>query len=278
MSRPLRIEYPGAIYHITSRGNGRQRIYLSNEDRRLFLATVAQVVSRHGWLCHGYCLMDNHYHLLVETPKPTLCSGMRQLNGVYTQGFNREHKRVGHLFQGRYKAILVEKEAHLLELCRYVVLNPLRVKARSRVDQWKWSSYRATVGLARAEEFLTIDWILSQFGSRRSQAQQRYGEFVREGQGERPWEGLRGQIVLGGDEFMEKRGGGGESLEEVPRGQRNPVRPGLKNLFRDRPADAILAAYRDHGYWLKEIAQHLGVHYATVSRRLTKLESRSKDV
>jgi len=275
MSRPLRIEYPGAIYHITSRGNGRQRIYLSNEDRRLFLATVAQVVSRHGWLCHGYCLMNNHYHLLVETPKPTLCSGMRQLNGVYTQAFNREHKRVGHLFQGRYKAILVEKEAHLLELCRYVVLNPLRVKDRSRVDQWKWSSYRATVGLARAEESLTIDWILSQFGSRRSQAQQRYGEFVREGLGERPWEGVRGQIVLGGEEFVEKHAGGGGSLEEVPQGQRNPVRPSLKNLFRDRPADAILAAYRDHGYRLKEMAQHLGVHYATVSRRLTKLDSGS---
>ncbi len=159
-----------------------------------------------------------------------------------------------------------------------MVLNPLRVKARSRVDQWKWSSYRATVGLARAEEFLTIDWILSRFGSRRSQAQQRYGEFVREGKGERPWEGLRGQIYLGGDEFVEKHAGGGGSLEESPRAQRNPVRPRLKNLFRDRPADAILAAYRDHGYRLKEIAQHLGVHYATVSRRLTKLESRSKDV
>ena len=160
MARPLRIEFPGAVYHLTSRGNARQRIFLNNDDRKLFLETLFHVVTRYGWLCHSYCLMDNHYHLLVETPKPTLCSGMRHLNGVYTQTYNRRHKKVGHILQGRYKAILVEKEAYLLELCRYVVLNPLRVKARDRVDQWKWSSYRVTAGLARAEKFLTIDWIL----------------------------------------------------------------------------------------------------------------------
>ena len=170
MARPLRIEFPGAVYHLTSRGNARQRIFLNNDDRKLFLETLSHVVSRYGWLCHAYCLMDNHYHLLVETPKPTLCSGMRQLNGVYTQAYNRRHKKVGHLLQGRYKAILVEKEAHLLELCRYVVLNPLRVKASDRVDRWKRSSYRATAGLGRVEKFMTIDWILSQFGSRKAEA------------------------------------------------------------------------------------------------------------
>ena len=131
---------------------------------------------------------------------------MRHLNGVYTQGFNRQHKRVGHLLQGRYKAILVEKEAHLLELRRYVVLNPPRVKARDRVDQWKWSSYRATAGLARAEKFLTTDWLLSQFGSRRAEARRRYREFVREGLGENPWENLRAQMYLGGEKFIEEHG------------------------------------------------------------------------
>ncbi len=95
MARPLRIEFPGAVYHLTSRGNARQRTFLNNEDRKLFLETLFHVVTRYGWLCHAYCLMDNHYHLLVETPKPTLCIGMRHLNGVYTQGFNRQHKRVG---------------------------------------------------------------------------------------------------------------------------------------------------------------------------------------
>ena len=278
MGRPLRIEFPGAVYHLISRGNARQRIFLDNDDRKLFVETLSHVVSRHGWLCHAYFLVDNHYHLLVETPKPTLCSGMRQINGVYTQAFNRRHKKVGYLFQGRYKAILVEKEAHLLELCRYVVLNPLRVKARERVDQWKWSSYRATAGLAPVEKFLTIDWILSHFGSRKAEAQRRYREFVREGLAEQPWEQLRAQIYLGGDKFIEEHTVGGASIEEVPREQWKPVRPSLEKLFRGKEMNAIGAAYREHGYRLREIAQHLGVHYATVSRRLKRLESRSRGV
>src|SRR3990167_506734 len=148
MSRPLRLQYPGAIYHLTSRGNARQRIFSNDSDRELFLDTLSHMISRYGWLCHAYCLMDNHYHLLVETPKANLSLGMRQLNGIYTQAFNRKHGKVGHLFQGRYKAILVEKEAHLLELCRYVVLNPLRVQAQTRVERWEWSSYKATAGFA----------------------------------------------------------------------------------------------------------------------------------
>src|SRR5574342_189369 len=181
MSRPLRLQYAGAVYHLTSRGNARQKIFLDDTDRSKFLGVLSEVVSRYEWLCHAYCLMDNHYHLLIETPKANLSLGMRQLNGIYTQAFNRRHRRAGHLFQGRYKAILVQKEAHLLELCRYVVLNPLRVKVRDRVDQWKWSSFKATAGLDRAPEFLTVDWILNQFGTKRGQAQDRYAAFVREG-------------------------------------------------------------------------------------------------
>ena len=119
-------------------------------DRELFFRTLSQVVSRYGWICHAYCLMENHYHLVVETPRANLSLGMRQLNGVYTQAFNRRHRRVGHLFQGRFKAILVEKEAHLLELCRYVVLNPLRIKRKDRFQKATWSSYAATAGLEAA--------------------------------------------------------------------------------------------------------------------------------
>jgi putative transposase len=129
MARPLRLEFAGAIYHLTSRGNARQKVFFSDADRELFLSTLAGVVSRYGWFCHAYCLMANHYHLLIETPKANLSIGMRQLNGIYTQSFNRRHNRVGHLFQGRFKAIVVERESHLLELCRYIVLNPRRVKA-----------------------------------------------------------------------------------------------------------------------------------------------------
>jgi putative transposase len=125
MARPLRVEFPGAVYHVTSRGNARQGIFLDKDDRESFLGVLSSVATRFKWVCHAYCLMETHYHLQIETLEGNLSRGMRQLNGVYTQVFNRRHKRVGRLFQGRYKGILVEKEAHLLELCRYVVLNPV---------------------------------------------------------------------------------------------------------------------------------------------------------
>ncbi len=126
MARPLRLEFAGAVYHVTSRGDRREDIYLSDDDRREWLAVLALVCDRFNWVVHAYCQMTNHYHLVVETVEANLSAGMRQLNGLYTQRFNRRHGQVGHLFQGRYKAILVQKEAHLLELSRYVVLNPVR--------------------------------------------------------------------------------------------------------------------------------------------------------
>ena len=128
MARPLRIEFDGALYHVTSRGNKREDIYLDDIDRLIFLDVLAEVCRRFNWVCHAYCQMTNHYHLLIETPDANLSLGMRHLNGVYTQKFNYHHDRVGHVFQGRYKGILVEKEAHLLELARYIVLNPVRAR------------------------------------------------------------------------------------------------------------------------------------------------------
>ena len=133
-------------------------MFFTDADRELFLSTLTGVVTRYHWICRAYCLMANHYHLLVETPKANLSIGMRQLNGIYTQSFNRRHNRVGHLFQGRFKAILVERDSHLLELCRYIVLNPARVKSSAKASTWKWSSYRATAGLASVPEFLHTDW------------------------------------------------------------------------------------------------------------------------
>jgi len=165
MARPLRIEYHCAVYHITARGNARQAIYLDNDDRVKFIDTLAQTVKRFHWLCHAYCLMDNHYHLLIETPEGNLAEGMRHLNGVYTQAFNRHHQSCGHLFQGRYKAILVEKQSHLLELVRYVLLNPVRAGIVKRPDDYSWSSYRQTLGLEKVADFLTVDWILDNFSA-----------------------------------------------------------------------------------------------------------------
>jgi len=273
MARPLRIEFPGAVYHITSRGNARQEIYLDDADRRAFLEVLAQVVERFHWICHAYCLMGNHYHLLVETPEPTLSRGMRQLNGVYTQRFNQRHGRVGHLFGGRFKAILVEREAYLLELCRYVVLNPVRAGLVRAAKDWPWSSYRATAGLAEAPPLLTVDWILAQFSERRSKAQRRYRRFVAEGKGISPWEELKGQIYLGSEEFIARLPKPTEMVEEIPRIQREGVRPLLERIFAEAPVDeAIAVAYREHGYTMKAIADYLGVHYATVSRRLRRRE------
>jgi putative transposase len=275
MARPLRVEFPGAVYHLTSRGNDRQKIFLNDTDRELFLETLGQVVSRYGWICHAYCLMPNHYHLLVETPKANLSIGMRQLNGLFTQTFNRRHHRVGHLFQGRFKAILIEKESYLLELCRYIVLNPLRVKSRIDPVSWKWSSYRATAGLEPKPPFLSTDWLLGQFGRSRSVAQKRYRQFVREGRENRPWEEITGQIYLGSEKFIEKHMAEDEQIKEIPRAQRRPIRPRLDQLFARNRNTAILQAYREHGYRLHEIAAHLGLHYATVSRKLRVMERES---
>ena len=147
----MRIEFRGAVYHVTSRGNTRQAIFRDDIDRIDFLEVLYSVVKRFNFIVHAYCMMRNHYHLLIETPDGNLSQGMRQLNGVYTQRFNRRHNRVGHVLQGRYKAILVEKNSYLLELARYVVLNPVRAAGivKSPGD-WKWSSYRATAGYEKA--------------------------------------------------------------------------------------------------------------------------------
>lgn len=280
MARPLRIEYPGGVYHITSRGNAQQPIFLSNTDKESFLNTLSFVTERFNWLCHAYCLMDNHYHLLIETPDGNLSKGMRQLNGVYTQRFNRNHRRVGHIFQGRYKAILVEKESYLLELCRYVVLNPVRAGMVDRPDKWLWSSYRATVGMKKASEFLTTGWILGQFAGNRRKAESRFRSFIKEGIiKESPWKELKGQIFLGGAEFIDRFKGIIEKVDdikEIPRVQRHINRPGLSEIFKARGKlqrdKSIYKAHVEFGYSLKEIADYLDLHYTTVSKIINAME------
>ena len=274
MARPLRIEFSGAVYHVTSRGNARQDIVVDDKDHTSFLALLAHVIDRYGWVCHAYCLMDNHYHLLLETPTPNLSQGMRQLNGRYTQAFNRRHHRVGHLFQGRFTAILVEKEAHLLELCRYVVLNPVRAKMVTHPRLWSWSSYRATAGALTRPVWLSTEWILGQFGVRQREAQRRYRQFIAEGRdGSRPWEQVQGQIYLGSEDFIAQHQPD-RVIREIPRCQTHAKRPPLKDVFQRRGGETelIYIAYRQYGYKLNEIAEHLGVHYATVSRRLKQAE------
>ena len=273
MARPLRIEYEGAVYHITSRGNARADIFVTDDDRRLFLETLGKVVSRYGWTCHAYCLMSNHYHLLIETPSPNLSRGMQLLNGIYTQRFNREHKRTGHVFQGRFKAILVEKESHLLELTRYLALNPVRANMVRSAREWPWSSYRATVGQVAAPDFLTLDWTLSQFGSERARAIRAYRVFVSQGLGLEAWNGLRGGSLLGSDTFVENmrsRLNASPLDPNVLRRERDAARPSLGELFsrvsdKKTRDECIHEAIRNHHYKLREVGDHIGLHFSTVS-------------
>lgn len=227
MSRPLRLEYPGAVWHVTSRGNDGREVFRDDADRERFLSMLGRSVELFRWKLHAYVLMTNHYHLLVETPEPTLSRGMRELNGLNTQAFNRRHRRAGHLFQGRFKAILVEKDSHLLELCRYVVLNPVRAGAVTSARAWRWSSYRATAGLIPAPEWLETGWTLRQFGATRRKAVEGYRAFVAGGKkaGYEPWENVKEQIYLGGDEFLEEARGratGRPKGKGIPRRQQQP--------------------------------------------------------
>lgn len=205
MVRPLRIEFPGALYHVTARGNAQQDIFLDDEDRRRFVQVLERVVSRFHLLLHAYCLMDNHFHLVVETPEANLSKAMRQLNGVYTQAFNQRHRRVGHVLQGRSKAIIVDRDGYLLELCRYVVLNPVCTRSVRRPDAYRWPSYRATAGLAPTLPFLTVDWLLSQFGRQRATAQRKYRAFVDEDlDRDSPLAHVQGQVLLGSERFVKR--------------------------------------------------------------------------
>lgn len=272
MVRPLRLEFPGALYHVTSRGDRREDIYEDNDDRERFLEILGAVVTGYNWLCHAYCQMNNHYHLIIETPDGNLSKGMRQLNGVFTQASNRRHQRSGHLFQGRYKAILVDKESYLLELSRYVVLNPVRARGIvHRIEEWPWSSYPAMTGMAIPPEWLTTDWLLSQFGKQRIRAMEKYRQFVIEGIAQKPdlWSDLKGQIYLGNEDFvstMQNRIGKERDDWNIPRQQKRPVPPSLAKIAQritERNA-AILAAYATGAYSQREIGEYFNLHPSTV--------------
>jgi hypothetical protein len=216
--------------------------------------------------------MDNHYHLVIETPEANLSRGMRNLNGVYTQAFNRRHRKVGHLFQGRYTAILVDKDMYLLELSRYVVLNPVRAGIVKSAGQWPWSSYRATIARAAAPAWLDTDWLLSQLAGKRSVARSRYVRFITEGKDQpKIWQHLRGQIYLGDEIFVKRLHrhlDRDDQMKEIPRAQRRTEPKSLAHYThhaRDAK-QAMVAAYTSGGYTLAQIASHFNVHYSTVSR------------
>ena len=179
MPRSHRLELAGGIFHITARGNRKHDIFVDDGDRHIFLHLFAATVGHCGWRCHAYCLMPNHFHLVIETLEANLSAGMQRLNGTYAQWFNHRHGLCGHVFQGRFHSTLVENDAHLLELSRYIVLNPTRAGLCLDPTEWTWSSLSATLGRITAPGFLTVDWLLSQFGHDTERARTVYEDFVR---------------------------------------------------------------------------------------------------
>ena len=269
MARPLRIEFEGALYHITARGDRREPIYEDNKDRESFLDVLGKVIERFNWICHAYCLMTNHYHLVIETPDGNLSNGMRQLNGVFTQLSNRRHKRNGHLFQGRFKSILVDQNAYLLELTRYVVLNPVRAGMVDAADEWPWSSYRSMLGKGTAPSWLAVESLLSQFDTNNTKAPQWYQRFVSEGIGqENVWANLQQQIYLGDKAFVKRMQQKLKKVDKmtIPQTQHRPPADSIAMIaqrFPDRNT-AIVTAYATGAYSYRQIAEYFGLHLVTI--------------
>jgi putative transposase len=282
MTRPLRVEFAGAAYHVTARGAGAEPVFPADEDRERFLEILRRVADRYHLVCHAYCLMNDHYHLLLETPEANLSRAMRQVNGVYGQYFSRRYRKAGRVLGGRFKSQVVEKDAFLLEVARYVVLSPVRAGLVADPSRWGWSSYRATAGEAPVPSFLAAGWLLGFLGGRTLvDRRERYRSFIREGLEERETsvEGLERPLILGRPAFE-------KSLRPCLRdpafsrkiaveSRRSP--PPLEDLLRDcSPREvrnaAICEAHCRHGYTMKAIADHLNLHYSTVSRIVTAAE------
>jgi putative transposase len=247
MARPLRIEFEGALYHLTGRGNARQRVFADEKDCAKFVQLLGESLERYDVALHGYVLMGNHYHLIAETRQANLGRWMHWLTTAYTVYFNRRHKRAGHLFQGRYKSIVVEAEGYLLSLSRYVHLNPVRgkvigrgdpVERRKRLRSWRWSSYRGYSGLARAESWVTQERVLGEIGGAAKERRLRYRRFVEEGllrEIENPLEAVRWQTALGREHFVQRLR---DHVERKAQAHREV--PALRQLRRRSEAQSIL--------------------------------------
>lgn len=271
MARPLRIEFPGAAYHVVSRGHRLGPIYEDDDDRRVFLDILADAIERFNWRCYAYCLMTNHYHLVVETVDANLSAGMRHVNGVFTQSSNRRHKRIGHVFQGRYSGIVVDPEQYLLPVARHIVLNPVRTGTVKVPGAWPWSSYRATCGDDVSPDWLSVDGLLQYFDSDLREAQKQYYVYVLNGAGEDSiWKHVRQQLYLGGDEFIRRVQKFVKNPDDpnIPRIQRRPPAPSLDDIAENTLTrnEAIERAYRTGAYTYSSIARFFGLHPSTVSR------------
>jgi REP element-mobilizing transposase RayT len=288
MARPLRIEFPNAIYHVTSRGDRREDIFVDDNDRLALLRVLAQGMDRFNAQVLAYCLMGNHYHFVLHTSEANLSRLMRHVNGVYTQAFNRRHGKVGHLFQGRFKAILVDRDAYLLEVCRYVELNPVRAGMVTSVAEWPWSSYRAHAGQADTPPWLDTmglhGYLLGREPAGRGDhrtAARRYERLVADGLGVDLWsQALTQQIYLGDDDFVSRM----QALASrprlrdraVPKAQRSrprTLRQWLKACATRE--EALRNAYVHSGLSMTSMAAELGLTLARVSQLIARAETQA---
>jgi len=290
MSRPLRIEFPGALYHVTSRGDRREDIFADDTDRARLLAVVAQGLARFDAQLLSYCLMSNHYHFVLHTRQGRLSALMRHINGVYTQAFNRRHGKVGHLFQGRFKAILVDREAYLLEVCRYVELNPVRAGMVAAAGDWPWSSYRAHVGLAEVPPWLGSAELQGYLLGRdvespadRALAARAYAELVAAGRDANLWaDGLNRQIYLGDDDFVQRMQDAAAPTPKrshaVPKTQRGSPRTLKQWLAHCGSRDeALRQAHAVSGITKTALAAELGLTPARVGQLIARAERQAGD-
>jgi REP element-mobilizing transposase RayT len=296
MARPLRIIFPGAFYHVTSRGNERKNVYKSKRDREKFLEYLESASERYKAIIHAYCLMDNHYHLLLETPLGNLPQIMQHINGAYTTYFNVKRKRSGHLFQGRYKAILVAIDEYAKELSRYIHLNPVRTEVVEIPEKYDWSSYKFYIGKHKPPEWLYRDFILGYFGTNISGAQKSYQSFVNtlaNKQYESPLEGVVSSTLLGSAEFIdfikEKYLLSKEPDNNLPALKELSERVSMRDIFEEVESEASeeqsltrdIKLYLCRRYTrerLKDIGKHFGIGESGVSQAYRRvLEKIPKD-
>lgn len=275
MSRPLRLQFPGALYHVTSRGDRKAVVFADHTDRIVWLSILAEVCAQYNFVIHGFCQMTNHFHIVVETIDGNLARGMQQLNGVYSQYFNRRHNLVGHLFQGRYKGILAQRDAYLLELTRYVVLNPVRAGLVRMPDEWPWSSYRYFIGDQLPPAWLDVSSTLALFSLDTTDAIAAYRQFVIDGIGaESPLLKTVHQLILGDPEFVAQvqHPVQQDEFRAVSKAQRRALTLSLDEYKRLGPSrdEAMASAYYSTAYTMEQIGACFSVSSKTVSRAVKR--------
>jgi putative transposase len=278
MARPLRIHIPHAFYHVISRGNAKQTIFVGEADYERFLERLDATSSRFGVACRAYCLMPNHFHLLLQPDAHPVSRMMQQLNSAYCQSFNRHHERVGHVLQGRFKALLIDGDEYFLQLLRYIMLNPVKAGLVNDPGAWRWSSYRATAGLSEPPSFLAPEEVWRMFATTVCEAQRRFVTFVEAGRGQ---SAPSDTVVFGSDAFRADVAAALEPhrpIRDFSRRERYAVRPGLAAILADSQGSAarrksMAEAYWRYGYTLREIADLIGCHVSTVFRQIRGAES-----